>query len=66
MQNGFEAERQMFDLPADYELGSEMEFEFVNLSYRGDWQFTMSSLNALGESIPSPPSLHGEKWDDMH
>lgn len=59
MQSGIEVERQMFDLPADYELGSEMEFHFVNLSYRGDWQFTVSSSNALGESIPSTPSLHG-------
>jgi hypothetical protein len=59
MENGLEVERQMFELPADYELGSEMEFEFANLSYRGDWQFTVSSSNALGESIPSPPSIHG-------
>ena len=59
MENGVEAERQMFDLPANYELGSEMEFEFVNLSYRGDWQFTVSSSNAIGESLPSPPSMHG-------
>ena len=61
MQNGLETERQMFDFPTDYQLGSEMEFEFVNLSYRGDWQFTVSSSNTLGESIPSPLSLHGEK-----
>ena len=59
MQNGLEVERQMFELPPDYVLGSEMEFKFVNLSYRGDWQFTVSSLNALGKSIPSPPSILG-------
>ena len=59
MQDRLEVERQMFELPNDYELGSEIEFEFANLSYRGDWQFIVSSLNTLGESIPSPPSLHG-------
>ena len=59
MQSGLEVERQMFELPLDYVLGSEIEYKFVNLSYRGDWQFTVSSSNTLGESIPSPPSLHG-------
>ena len=59
MQSGLEVERQTFELPTDYVLGSEIEFKFANLSYRGDWQFTVTGSNALGESIPSPPSLHG-------
>ena len=61
MLTGTEVERQVFDLPSDYSLSSDMVFKFANLSYRGDWQFTVSSSNAIGESIPSPTSLHGKK-----
>ena len=61
MQNGVELERQTFNLSSsDYEMGSQFQLQFWNLSYRGDWQFTVSCSNDLGESVPSPLSLHGE------
>ena len=59
MQNGDEVRRQMIDLSPDYAIGSQIQLTFLNLSYRGDWQFTMSCSNDLGESIPSRTSLHG-------
>ena len=60
MQNGVEFERQTFDFSSrDYVVGSQFQLQFLNLSYRGDWQFTVSCSNDLGESVSSPTSLHG-------
>lgn len=59
MQNGAEIERQIFEVSADYVPSSELQLTYSNLSYRGDWQFTASCSNALGESIPSPLSPEG-------
>lgn len=59
MQNGAEIERQIFEVSTDYVLSSELQLTYLNLSYRGDWQFTASCSNALGESTPSPLSSEG-------
>lgn len=59
MQNGAEIERQIFEVSTDYVPTSELQLTYLNLSYRGDWQFTVSCSNVLGESIPSPPSSEG-------
>ena len=59
MLDGIEMERQMFELIDNYTLGEEFHLEYVNLTYRGDWQFAVSCTNALGESLPSPVSLRG-------
>ena len=59
MLDGIELERQMFEVIDNYTLGSVLQLEYVNLTYRGDWQFAVSCTNSLGESLPSPLSLHG-------
>ena len=59
MLDGIELERQRFELVENYTLGAVLQLEFVNLTYRGDWQFAISCTNSLGESLPSPLSLHG-------
>ena len=59
MQNGAAIERQIFEISAAYVPSSDLQLTYLNLSYRGDWQFTASCSNALGESIPSLLSSEG-------
>ena len=59
LENGVEIGRQMFELLTGYLPGSEFHLKFINLSYRGDWQFAVSGSNPLGASLLSLPSLHG-------
>ena len=60
MLDGMELERQIFELADNYTLGEDFQLEFVNLTYRGDWQFAVSCTNTLGVSLPSPVSLNGK------
>lgn len=47
------------DLPEGYKLNESVELSLSNVSYRGDWMFSVFATNYLGSSLLSEPSLAG-------